>query len=176
MRRPHNAPSRLQRSPPRAFKCRAIAHQPWAGKTHAASPWRYSQRVRLGACERGGSSIGRKISGNLADLGTLPSRKGWFRDASHCVIGDLLMLPLLALTYTAARLGMEAQSAAAFRLLRLGAGITKAAEEIVPDAPMPPADMAPAPVAAAPKRRHAARKIHKKSAPVGKRGKRAQRG
>ena len=32
------------------------------------------------------------------------------------------MLPLLALTYTAARLGFEAQSAAAFRLLRLGRG------------------------------------------------------
>ena len=86
------------------------------------------------------------------------------------------MLPLLALTYTAARLGLEAQSAAAFCLLRLSAGITKTAEEIVPEAPMPPADMVPAPVAAAPKRRHAAKKIHKKSAPVGKRRQRAKRG
>jgi hypothetical protein len=34
------------------------------------------------------------------------------------------MLPWLALTYTAARLGFEAQNAAAFRLLRLGRGIT----------------------------------------------------
>ena len=42
------------------------------------------------------------------------------------------MLPLLALTYTAARLGFEAQSAAAFRLLRLGAGITKTAEKSLP--------------------------------------------
>ena len=45
------------------------------------------------------------------------------------------MLPLFALTYTAARLGLEAQSAAAFRLLRLGAGITQAAEESFPPPP-----------------------------------------
>ena len=62
------------------------------------------------------------------------------------------MLPLLALTYTAARLGFEAQNAAAFRLLRLAGGITKrAADEIVPEAIVPPADTAPAPVAVAPK-------------------------
>jgi hypothetical protein len=109
------------------------------------------------------------------DLGTIPSRKDWSRDASHCVIGEQPMLPLLALTYTAARLGFEAQSAAAFRLLRLGAGITKAADEIVPHATAP-ADIAPTPVAAAPKRRHAAKRIHKKSAPIGKRSKRAKRG
>ena len=71
------------------------------------------------------------------------------------------MLPLLALTYTATRLGMEAQSSAAFRLLRLGAGITKSADQIVPESPIPPADIAPAPVAAAPKRRHAARNSQK---------------
>ena len=86
------------------------------------------------------------------------------------------MLPLLALTYTAARLGSQAQSAAAFRLLRLGAGITKTADETVPKALVPPAVIAPAPVAAAPKRRHAAKKIHKKSAPIAKRSKRAKRG
>ena len=86
------------------------------------------------------------------------------------------MLPLLALTYTAARLGFEAQSAAAFRLLRLGAGLTKAADEIVPHATVPPADIAPTPVAAAPKRHHAAKRIHRKSAPIGKRSKSAKRG
>ena len=48
------------------------------------------------------------------------------------------MLPLLALTYTAARLGSQAQSAVAFRLLRLGAGITKTADETVPKALVPP--------------------------------------
>ena len=83
------------------------------------------------------------------------------------------MLPLLALTYTATRLGLEAQSAAAFRLLRLGAGITKSADQSSPSPP--PADIAPAPVAAAPKRHQAAKKIHKKSAPVGQRSKRAKR-
>jgi hypothetical protein len=47
---------------------------------------------------------------------------------------------LLALTYTAARLGFEAQSAAAFRLLRLGRGITQnSREEIIPEATAPPA-------------------------------------
>ena len=54
------------------------------------------------------------------------------------------MLPLLALTYTATRLGLEAQSAAAFRLLRLGAGIPKSADQIVHESPIPPADIAPA--------------------------------
>jgi hypothetical protein len=71
-------------------------------------------------------------------------------DVPHCVIGEQPMLPLLALTYTAARLGFEAQSAATFRLLRLGAGITKAAEQTVPEASVPLADIAPAPVATAP--------------------------
>ena len=75
------------------------------------------------------------------------------------------------------RLGFEAQNAAAFRLLRLGGGITKtAADEVVPEAIVPRAGTAPAPVAAAPKTRHAAKKIHKKSAPVRKRGKRVKRG
>jgi hypothetical protein len=84
------------------------------------------------------------------------------------------MLPWLALTYTAARLGFEAQNAAAFRLLRLGRGITKmAADEIVPE--VPPADAAQVPLAVAPKGRHAAKKIHRKSAAVRKRGKRAKR-
>jgi hypothetical protein len=86
------------------------------------------------------------------------------------------MLPWLALTYTAARLGFEAQNAAAFRLLRLGRGITKTAAKIVPEAIVPPADTTPAPIAVAPKRRHAAKKIQKKSAAVRKHGKRAKRG
>jgi hypothetical protein len=72
---------------------------------------------------------------------------------------------------------IEAQNAAAFRLLRLGRGITKtAANEIVPENIAPPADITPASIAVAPKRRHVAKKIHKKSAAVRKRGKRAKRG
>jgi hypothetical protein len=87
------------------------------------------------------------------------------------------MLSLFAISYNTMRLGLEAQNAAAFRLLRLGQGITQnSREEIVPEATAPPADTAPAPVSAAPKRRHAAKKIHKKSAPVRKRSKGAKRG
>ena len=87
------------------------------------------------------------------------------------------MLPLLALTYTAARLGFEAQNAAAFRLLRLAGGISKRAAdeiisgEIIPKAIVSPI-VAPEPVRVAPKRRHAAKKVHKKSAAVRKRRKR----
>jgi hypothetical protein len=83
------------------------------------------------------------------------------------------MLPWLALTYTAARLGFEAQNAAAVQLLRLAGGPKTGADEILP---APPVDRAPSQVAVAPKTRHAAKKIHKKSAPVRKRGKRAKRG
>ena len=83
------------------------------------------------------------------------------------------MLPLLALTYTAARLGFEAQNAAAFRLMRLAGGINKrATQEIIPEAIVSPIDVAPEPVRVAPKRRHAAKKIHKKSAAVRKRRRR----
>jgi len=84
------------------------------------------------------------------------------------------MLPLLALTYTAARLGLEAQSAAAFRLLRLGTGIAKATGQIVAEPTVRFADIAPAPIPAARTRRPAAKRIHKKSAPVGKRSKRSK--
>ena len=44
------------------------------------------------------------------------------------------MLPWLALTYTAARLGFEAQNAAAFRLLRWGGRPQTAAGKIIPHA------------------------------------------
>ena len=42
------------------------------------------------------------------------------------------MLPWLALTFTAARLGFEAQNAAAFRFMRLGIRPETAAGEIIP--------------------------------------------
>ena len=44
------------------------------------------------------------------------------------------MLPWLALTFTAARLGFEAQNAAAFRFMRLGSRLEKAAADIIPHA------------------------------------------
>jgi hypothetical protein len=67
-----------------------------------------------------------------------------------------------------------AQNAVAFRLLRLGGGITKTANEILPEVIVAAADTAP--IAIVPKRRHAAKKIHKKSAAVRKQGQRAARG
>ena len=75
------------------------------------------------------------------------------------------MLPWLALPYTAAHLGFEAQKAA-FRLLGLGGRPTKTTtDKIFAEAIVPRADTAPASVAVAPKTRHAAKKIYKKSAP-----------
>ena len=84
------------------------------------------------------------------------------------------MLSLFAISYNTMRLGLEAQNAAAFRLLRLAVGA------MTPDNPVsrlsPSANDAPTAITIAPKRRHVAKKIHKKSAPVRKRGKRAKRG
>jgi hypothetical protein len=81
------------------------------------------------------------------------------------------MIEWFSLTCSVARLGFEAQNAAAFRLLRAAAGVSKAMPDeiireelaLIPDE---------SPVAIAPKRRPVASKMaHKKSAPV-KRGKR----
>jgi hypothetical protein len=84
------------------------------------------------------------------------------------------MLEWFAITCSAARLGLEAHNAAAFRLLRLAGGVAKTAAEFTPEAVAPPADTTSAP--AAPKRRHAMKMIHKKSTPVGKRSKQIKRG
>jgi hypothetical protein len=84
------------------------------------------------------------------------------------------MLSWLAITYNTARLGLEAQNAAAFRLLRWVADAGKAAADI-PEEIVLPVD-SPAAIAVAPKRRPAAKKSHKKSTAVRKRGKRAKRG
>ena len=84
------------------------------------------------------------------------------------------MLSWLAITYNTARLGLEAQHAAAFRLMRLVGDAGKAASDI-PEEIAIPVD-SPAAIAVAPRRRPAAKKSHKKSAPVRKRGKRAKRG
>ena len=93
------------------------------------------------------------------------------------------MIEWFSLTCSVARLGFEAQNAAAFRLLRAAAGVSKATipDEIIREemALIPeksPVAMAPvleeSPAAIAPKRPPTASKMaHKKSAPV-KRGKR----
>ena len=82
------------------------------------------------------------------------------------------MLPWLALTYTAARLGFEAQNAAAFRLLRLGGRPETAAGKVIPHA-LPLPEEAPALAVAAPKRRRVA-KTSKKSAPATQHRKRSK--
>ena len=84
------------------------------------------------------------------------------------------MLEWFAITCSAARLGFEAQNAAAFRLLRLAGGVAKtAANTITPASVAAPANTAPAPVAVAPKRRHAASKVQ--ATPIKKGGKRSPR-
>ena len=82
------------------------------------------------------------------------------------------MLPWLALTFTAARLGFEAQNAAAFRFMRLGSRLEKAAAEIIPNAVALPEE-APALAVAAQKRRPAA-KTSKKSVPAKRQRKRSK--
>jgi hypothetical protein len=90
------------------------------------------------------------------------------------------MLPWLALTFTAARLGFEAQHAAAFRLMRLGGRAEAAAEDIIAQAVAPEQAPVLPPVApkalavAAPKKRSAA-KSSKKPAP-GKRQRKRSKG
>jgi hypothetical protein len=84
------------------------------------------------------------------------------------------MLSLLAVSYNTMRLGLEAQNAAAFRLLRLAVGASK--RRRTPLAIVPPASDAPTEITIAPKKRQAAKKIHKKSAGVRARSKGAKRG
>ena len=85
------------------------------------------------------------------------------------------MLPWLAITYTTARLGFEAQHAAAFRLLRFAAGTSRAtgAGEITTEQVSLLAEKSPAAITSTPKG-HAAKKVHKKSATVRRRGKRTK--
>ena len=82
------------------------------------------------------------------------------------------MLPWLALTFTAARLGFEAQNAAAFRFMRWGSRLEKAAGEIIPHAAALPEEP-PVLAAAAPKKRPAA-KTSRKSAPAQRQRKRSK--
>ena len=90
------------------------------------------------------------------------------------------MIEWFSLTCSVARLGFEAQNAAAFRLLRAAAGVSKAIPDeiireemaLIPEKLAMAPVLEESPVAIAPKRRPTASKMaHKKSAPV-KRGKR----
>jgi len=82
------------------------------------------------------------------------------------------MLPWLALTFTAARLGFEAQNAAAFRFMRFASWPETAAEEIIPPAAALP-QQAPVLAVAARKKRPAP-KTSKRSAPAKRQGKRSK--
>ena len=82
------------------------------------------------------------------------------------------MLPWLALTFTAARLGFEAQNAAAFRFMRLGSRPQTAAGENIPHAAALPEET-PALAVAAQKKRPAA-KTSKKATPAKRRRKRSK--
>jgi hypothetical protein len=84
------------------------------------------------------------------------------------------MLSWLAISYNTARLGLEAQTAAAFRLMRWVGDAGQATSDIPEEIALPVEPLAA--IAVAPKRRPAAKRSHKKSAPVRKRGKRAKRG
>jgi len=91
------------------------------------------------------------------------------------------MLSWLALTFTAARLGFEAQNAATLRLMRFGSRPETAAGEIIPDARVLP-KQAPAvavaalkPAAVAATRKRSAAKTSKKSASAKRQRKRAKK-
>jgi hypothetical protein len=82
------------------------------------------------------------------------------------------MLPWLALTFTAARLGFEAQNAAVFRLMRLGSRPETDAGEIISHAVALPEETPPLAVAAP--KKHPAAKTSKKSAPAKRQRKRSK--
>jgi hypothetical protein len=79
------------------------------------------------------------------------------------------MLPWLV-TFHVARLGFEAQNAAAFRFLRLVRNASRTeADEIISDTIAPPLDSPAAAIKVAPKRRRSMNKVYKKSARANKR-------
>jgi hypothetical protein len=77
-----------------------------------------------------------KMAGTTAVLG------GWRHDANAMRHWRLCVLnPWFAITFHAARLGFEAQNAAAFRFLRLVGNASRTeADEIISDAIAPPLD------------------------------------
>ena len=81
------------------------------------------------------------------------------------------MLPWLV-TFHAARLGFEAQNAAAFRFLRLVGNASRTeANEIISDTIAPPLDSTPAAIKVAPKGRLSMSKVYKKPTRANKRKK-----
>ena len=112
----------------------------------------------------------------LAPPRIVPSRKnGW----NHSCTGRLascanamrhwrfsVLNPWFAITFHAARLGFEAQNAAAFRFLRLVGNASRTeADEIISDTIAPPLDSPPAAIKVAPKGRRSISKskVYKKT-------------
>ena len=85
-----------------------------------------------------------------------------------------MLNPWFAITFHAARLGFEAQNAAAFRFLRLVGNTSRTeADEIISDTIAPPLDSTIAAIKVAPKRRRSISKskVYKKSVRANKRRK-----
>jgi hypothetical protein len=78
-----------------------------------------------------------------------------------------MLNPWFAITFHAARLGFEAQNAAAFRFLRLVGNVS---DEIISDTIAPPLDSTPA-AKLAPTGRRSISKVHKKPVRANKRRK-----
>ena len=83
------------------------------------------------------------------------------------------MLSLMARANNSARLAFEAQNAAALSLLRLVSGTKRTLDRVIPHTMALPPEATPAPVKTAPTRRLTASRVHKKSAAIQKRMKRA---
>ena len=82
-----------------------------------------------------------------------------------------MLNPWFAITFHAARLGFEAQNAAAFRFLRfVGNASRTEADEIISDTIAPPLDSTPAAIKVAPTGRRIS-KVYKKPVRVNKRRK-----
>ena len=79
----------------------------------------------------------------------------------------------MARANNSARLAFEAQNAAALSLLRLVSGTKRTLDLVIPHTMALPPEATPAPVKTAPTRRLTASRVHKKSAAIQKRMKRA---
>jgi len=83
-----------------------------------------------------------------------------------------MLNPWFAITFHAARLGFEAQNAAAFRFLRLVGNASRIkADKIISDTIAPPLDSPPAAIKVAPKGRRSMSKVYKKPTRTNKRKK-----
>jgi hypothetical protein len=83
-----------------------------------------------------------------------------------------MLNPWFAITFHAARLGFEAQNAAAFRFLRLVGNASRTEpDEIISDTIAPPLDTPPAAIKVAPKGPRSVSKVYKKPVRTNKRRK-----